>query len=314
MESQILDLDGSVVQQDSLLRRTEATVVPLSDWGPRLRMACSWRRFRRFEAALAGHLGPGRENRPRLSFCGSGDFHHVSLALLRRLSEPCNLLVVDKHPDWMRGVPVLHCGTWLRHALALPHVGHVFHVGGDLDFDNGFRHLAPWADLRSGRLTVFPAIRHFRGRRWQEVSHQPLRDDPAEPAESARIGELLAPWWRELAARPLYISLDKDVLRCEEAVVNWDSGYLLTAEVLTVLGAFVRRARGRVSGMDVVGDWSPVRVEGLLRRLLHRVEHPSLDIDAEQATAQNEQHNLTLVEGITAFLGVPGVALRRRAA
>jgi hypothetical protein len=208
------------------------------------------------------------------------------------------LLVLDKHPDWMRGVPVLHCGTWLWHALALPQVVRVFHVGGELDFDNAFRYLAPWAALRSGRITVFPAVRRFRSRRWERVAHQPLRCDPREPADPGRLADLLAPWRSELAARPLYVSLDKDVLLQEEAVVNWDSGYLTTREVLTVLGAFRSLAKGRLLGIDVVGDWSPVRVKGLFRYLLHRFEHPQLDVDAGHATTHNQRHNLALLDGL----------------
>jgi hypothetical protein len=313
MHIRILDLDGSVVQQQRLLRRTQAAIATLSTWGPRIRLACSWRRFHRFESALAGHLGSTTDHRPALTFYGSGDFHHVSLALLRRLPEPCNLLVLDKHPDWMRGVPLLHCGTWLRRALTLQQVVRIFHLGGELDFDNSFRHLAPWADLRSGRITVFPAVRQFRSQRWGRVAHEPLRRDPAEPVDAGRIASLVAPWREELAARPLYVSLDKDVMRQDEAVVNWDSGHLITAEVLAVLGAFRARAK-RLAGMDVVGDWSPVRVEGLFRRLLHWVEHPPLQIDPAQATAHNERHNLTLLDGIAAgSLGASEVRLGRAA-
>ena len=96
--------------------------------------------------------------------------------------------------------------------------------------------------------------------------------------------------------------------------MNWDSGHLITAEVLTILAAFRNLAKGRVAGMDIVGDWSPVRVEGLLRRLLHWVEHPRLDVDPEQATAHNERHNLTLLDGVAARFCFADAGLRRRAA
>ena len=61
MHIRILDLDGSVVQQQRLLRRTQAAIATLSTWGPRIRLACSWRRFHRFESALAGTERPGAE-------------------------------------------------------------------------------------------------------------------------------------------------------------------------------------------------------------------------------------------------------------
>src|SRR5436305_11448995 len=153
MPVRILDLDGGLLRQRRLCRLA-GRCLDLAGWGPRLRLACSWASFERFECALARLLGGTRDVGPQVTFVGSGDFHHVSLALVRRLARPCNLLVLDNHPDWMRGVPVLHCGTWLRHAARLPQVARVYHVGGEVDFDNGYRWMAPWPDLYSGKITV----------------------------------------------------------------------------------------------------------------------------------------------------------------
>src|SRR5262249_35799045 len=149
-----------------------------------------------------------------------------SLALVKRQPRPINLLVLDNHPDWMRRVPFLHCGTWLHHAARLPRVRRVFHVGGEVDFDNSWRWLAPWSLLRSGKMVVLPAVRRFRGGAWAQVTHTPLRPHPETPVDHERLTELLAPFREELARHPLYISLDKDVLRREEVAVNWDSGKL----------------------------------------------------------------------------------------
>jgi arginase family enzyme len=301
MQTRILDLDDSIVRQQTLVRQARAEVVPLRDWGPSLRLACAHGSIRRFEDHLTRLLGSHSDNRPFLSFLGSGDFHHVSLALLRRLRVPCNLLVIDNHPDWMRGVPFLHCGTWLYHAAQLPAVARIFHVGGDVDFDNAYRWLAPWSMLRSGKIVVAPARRRFRGRRWANIENRPLRRRAGEAACHEDIEELLNPFRVELAARPLYISLDKDVLPASEAMVNWDSGHLTMPEVLEVLEAFVAAAGGELAGMDGVGDWSPIRLRGLSRRVLHWTEHPSLTIHAEEATRRNERLNLRLLERVSAW-------------
>jgi hypothetical protein len=301
MQTRVLDLDGGVVRQEHLLRRTRAAVLPLQDWGPALRLACGSLSFRRFQRRLADLSGSENDSLPFLTFVGSGDFHHVSLALLGRRREPCNLLVIDNHPDWMRGVPLLHCGTWLYHAARLPQVGRIFHVGGEVDFDNAYCWLAPWPMLRSGAIVTAPAFRRFRGRRWAAVPHHPLRRQRHEPADRGRIETWLGPHRAELASRPLYVSLDKDVLTAAEAVVNWDSGHLTTAEVADVLRAFAAAARGGLAGMDVVGDWSPVYLHGLLRRGLHWSEHPRLRIDPEEATRRNERLNLRLLEVVTAL-------------
>ena len=156
MRVRVLDLDGSVTMQHKLLHAQQPEVLSFRGWGPRLRLACRWGRFQRFERALKRRLPWPGPREPYLTFIGSGDFHHVSLALLRQQREPFNLLVLDKHPDWMWGVPVLHCGTWLLHAAHLPTVKRVFHLGGEVDFDNGYRWLAPWSMIRSGIRMLIP--------------------------------------------------------------------------------------------------------------------------------------------------------------
>ena len=297
MQTRVLDIDGSIVLQTELLARAAAAVLPLAAWGPRLRIGCGHGAFRRFERDLTRLAGPGPDAGPRLTFCGSGDFHHVSLALLRRQARPCNLLVIDNHPDWMRGVPLLHCGTWLYHAACLPQVARVFHVGGEVDFDNAWRWLAPWPLLRSGKITVLSAVRRFRAGGWRAVPHEALRPGPDRPADRDRLEEWLRPFRAELAARPLYVSLDKDVLGADESVVNWDSGRLTCGEVREVLRAFLSAA-GDLAGMDVVGDWSPVRVAGPLRQALLWTEHPPLTVDAAEATRRNQALNLLLLETV----------------
>jgi hypothetical protein len=302
MRVRILDLDGSLTQQSRLLVGSSAEVVPLQDWGPRLRMACSFGRFRRFERLLGRCLPPERE--PTITFCGSGDFHHVSLALVRRLREPFNLLVLDKHPDWMRAIPFLHCGTWLRHAACLPLLRRVYHVGGDLDFDNAWRWLAPSDELRRGKITVIPAVRHLTRGLWRHVRNVPLRDGEGSVTPE-RIARLLRPFVPALARWPLYVSLDKDAMTSDEAVVNWDSGHLRMAEVSAVLGAFIGAARGNVIGMDVVGDWSPVRLGGTFRRLLHWTEHPALAVNPAEANRTNERTSLALLQSLAGLPARP---------
>jgi hypothetical protein len=308
MRVRLLDLDGSLTAQPQLVRRHAPAVVPLRDWGPSIRLGCGFRRFRRFEDELDRGLAADRAPGPCLTLYGSGDFHHVSLALLRRLTTPFNLLVIDKHPDWMRAIPFLHCGTWLYHAARLPLVRRVFHVGGDLDFDNAFRWLAPWKRLRAGHIVVFPAVRRFTRGAWRGVAHTPLRAQPRRPAGGERLDELLRPFAAELARRPLYVSLDKDVMADTRAVVNWDSGLLRLAEVKAVLRAFVTAARGDVVGMDVVGDWSPVRLGGLGRRVLHWAEHPALAVDPAEACRRNERTNLVLLRLVSTLARPDGRA------
>ncbi|MBM4070503.1 MAG: arginase family protein [Planctomycetes bacterium] len=293
---QHLHIDDGLAGQTRLSGQTPLNSHDLRDWGARIRLACRFARFRQFEKSLADVLSTsGTEC---VTLYGSGDFHHVTLALLHRITQPFNLLVLDNHPDWMRWVPFLHCGTWLYHAARLPAIQRIFHAGGDVDFDNGFRRLAPRSMLLERKIIVFPAIRRFQASFWRSVPQKPLRPCPEMPVTEQRIASLLAPFADDLGRFPLYISVDKDVINVADAVVNWDSGHLSLSEATAVVRAFVHAAGGKLAGADLLGDWSPVRLSGVLPRLMHWTEHPRLDIDAGEAASRNEIANLALLDAL----------------
>ena len=289
----ILDLDGAVVPQAKFLDHLRTEWTSALDWGPYLRLACSFSYFRKFESWLHDQ---GANTNHLVTLYGSGDFHHVTLALIRRIREPFNLLVLDKHPDWMRGVPFLHCGTWLRHALRMPTLKHVFHCGGELDFDNVYRWLAPWPDLSSGRIVVFPAARRFSRGRWAGLSVHPLQRSSGTVAEV--LADALPTYGDTLRQHPLYVSIDKDVLCFEDAAVNWDSGLLRLGDVVTILQAFLSASDGRLVGADVLGDWSPIRLSGWLNRLCDRIDHPSPAHDPLEAAERNGKANAALLRAL----------------
>jgi hypothetical protein len=306
MQVRLLDLDGSLPLQRKLVSLYQPRIIRAGKWGPRIRLVCGFRRFFQFESALTRLVGHPTDQQAVVTFYGSGDFHHVSLALLRRQPRAFNLLVIDNHPDWMRGLPFLHCGTWLAHAAGLPQVRRIFHVGGDVDFDNFYCWLAPWRLLRSGKITLIPAVRSFRKGRWAGLVNPPLRPQASNAGQrvtslETRLQELLSPYLRELSGLPLYISLDKDVMTQSKAAVNWDSGHLSLDETRIVLETFLRAAEGNLAGMDIVGDWSAVRVNGVFQRVLSTIEHPDLTVDPFGATKVNEETNLALLETIGEF-------------
>ena len=294
MRIRVLDLDGSITAQDRVLRMFRPDVFDLRHWGPNIRLGCRWNRFYRFERQL-DRLLRADASEPAVSLLGSSDFHHLTLALLRRVRHPFNLLVLDKHPGWMRGLPILHRGTWLQHAARLPNVRRIFHLGGDKNFDNACRWFAPKAQLQAGKIVALPALRAFETGFWRDLPLKPLRANLDTPLDRDRLEELLWPHLDELDRVPLYISLDKDVMWMPESVVNTDSGFLDLTEVQEILQFFLKAAGNDLIGMDIVGDWSPLHTNGLLRRLLQRFERPRQKIDAEQARLCNERTNTMLL-------------------
>ncbi|MHC4716732.1 MAG: arginase family protein [Planctomycetota bacterium] len=308
----MLDLDGAAVCQRRLVERYRPAIVPAREWGKRIRIAATFRRFRRFRDALPVPETEAHDPAP-IVLTGSGDFHHVTLALLCRLAGPVNLLVLDRHPDWMRGVPFLHCGTWLLHAARLAQVARVFHVGGDADFENVYYRLTPWPLLAGGKIRLVPAVRRLGRGRWRRIPHQPLRADPSVPADAARIAERLAPWHEDLSARPLYSSVDKDVLTAEQACTNWGSGRLTLEEVTGVLRTCLEWARGRLAGADLLGDWSPVQTHGVLATALAFARRDEVPADPEQAADRNALANIRILDCILGAVARrrPGRGVRR---
>jgi hypothetical protein len=290
LKLRVLDLDGGLTSQSGLCPPEAAVWVPARQWGPQIRLACMFGTFGRFRRWLDGALGSGD---PGITLYGSGDFHHVSLALLQRLHEPFNLLVLDKHPDWMRGIPFLHCGTWLRHALRLQNLKRVFHCGGELDFDNAYRWLAPWREIKTGRVVVFPAQRQFVRGQWSGITVHPLLREGADLASA--LNDALRPFRDDLGRIPLYISIDKDVLCAEDAAVNWDSGLLRLPDAVTILETFLNASGGRLAGADLLGDWSPIELGHWLNRLCDRLDHPSTEHDPAEAAARNQRANTAIV-------------------
>jgi hypothetical protein len=76
---------------------------------------------------------------------------------------------------------------------------------------------------------------------------------------------------RRIETEAVYVTIDKDVLRAEEAGTNWDQGQTSLALLKTLVG---RACEGRrVIGADIVGDWSkPVYGGALLAPLLKQGE------------------------------------------
>src|SRR5439155_21477073 len=134
----------------------------------------------------------------------------------------------------------------------------------------------------------------------------PLREQRSATAGPERVDRLIEPWLGDLGRYPLYISLDKDVLTARDAVVNWDSGHLTLPEVQAVLSVFLHAARRRLAGMDLVGDWSPVQLRGVLRRVLHWTEHPRLKVLPLMAAWENQRTNLILLDWLLETLGAAG--------
>jgi arginase family enzyme len=230
------------------------------DWGPRLRFSAPPRIveefYREFESPLA----------PFILF-GSGDYHYLSALWLRRFKEPLVLVSFDNHPDWDIRPPKWACGGWINRALELAHVQHVA-IWGCGNFECWWPHniFANRSGERTGRLEVHP---------W--VDDRPMKD-------RQRPGAIMRENWREtfepfaanLRGANVYVTIDLDGLRAEDAITNWENGRFEVVDLEWALGKL--REHARMIGGDICGAYSEPKYARWKQEFASNWDHPKLEL------------------------------------
>ena len=210
-------------------------VVDARDWGPRLRFSAPSQLVEEFYRQVGPRLAP-------FLVFGSGDFHHLSALWLRRLAEPFVLVSFDNHPDWDIRPPRWGCGGWINRALELPLLEKVS-VWGCGNFECWWpRQLfGNRRAERTGELEVYP---------WA---------DGRPAANQNRRGAMMRANWRAkftqfaqaLSGSNVYVTIDLDCLRAEDAVTNWESGRFALDDVAWALAQL--REKTRIVAGDICG-------------------------------------------------------------
>ena len=267
-----LDLDSAWRDDVAGLSRVDRL-----SWGPRLRYCARRADMEEFWNETA----PAISGSPFLLY-GSGDFHHLTALWLRRcVDEPLTLVVFDNHPDWDVRPPRWGCGGWVNRALELsPNVLRAS-IWGLGNFEPWWpsRTFANHRALRAGRLEVHVWADERRRRRQPRLTAGTMRPDN----------------WRErfdafaisLAGQRVYVSVDLDCLREDQATTNWEAGKFTRDDVAWAIERL--HAQARVVGGDVCGAWSEPRYACAVQKSLGWLDRPRLQPrTAESARAQNE--------------------------
>jgi arginase family enzyme len=228
-------------------------------WGPQLRFSAPAKLIEDFYREIGGKLPP-------FLLYGSGDFHHLSALWIRSATGPLVLVSFDNHPDWDIRPPRWGCGGWINRALELPAVKKVS-VWGCGNFECWWpRQLfGNRRAEREGRLEVHP---------WA---------DNRLISDQARRGAILRANWRErfsrfageLTGANVYITIDLDCLRAEEAVTNWESGRFAVDDVVWALTQ-LRASTSRIVGGDICGAFSSPVYARRKQRFAAEMDHPKL--------------------------------------
>ena len=260
-----------------------------TSWGPVLRFSAPDCSIKTFYDEL------GRSLPPFLLY-GSGDFHHLTALWVRRVSEPFVLISFDNHPDWDVRPPRWCCGGWVNRALELPLVKKVSVWGGGI-FKSWWpgRLFGNRRAERTGRLELYPC-------------------GEGRPASDRAGGRgILEIHWRErfeefvhgLEAANLYVTIDLDCLRAEEAITNWESGRFTVADLGWALSQ-LRASGARILGGDICGAFSPERYARPKQRLVAYLDHPKIPArDLESA----RKINLRSLAALWPFLAEDAPAL-----
>ena len=241
------------------------------NWGPVLRFSAPARLIENFYREIGGEL-------PRFLVYGSGDFHHLTALWARQVAGPFVLVSFDNHPDWDVRPPRWGCGGWVNRALELP----------------GVKKISVWG---CGNFECWWPNRLFGNRRAEREGRlevHPWADDRS-PSDQDRRGAIRRRNWRErfaefvetLGGSNLYITIDLDCLRGEEAVTNWESGRFTLENVAWALTQ-LRASHGQIVGGDLCGAFSPPVYARRKQRFAAEMDHPKLPVvDLEKARKIN---------------------------
>jgi hypothetical protein len=245
---------------------------------------------------------------PRLTFMGSGDFHHVTVYLLASALEnhtgPITVIHFDNHPDWVKHKNGVHCGSWINRALEHPQVDKIITVGVCSDD----LRLPEWKGanlnpLSKGVQEVYP---------YDHAPSRVRRDYGAGISFKQANGALHWKTIRSIGERnfeehilsrieteAVYLTIDKDVLGRDDAVTNWDQGRMRLPYLLSLIKEIGGHCR--VVGADVTGDYSTPDYGGpLWTRISKRAEvfmdQPRGIPDLKQASIVNSAANHALLE------------------
>ena len=161
-------------------------------------------------------------------FIDSGNYHYMSAIMLDMLKEPFSLIVLDHHPDMQPPMfgDILSCGGWVLDVLNNnPFVRDVHIIGADKKLIEKLEE----ADVKRVKFYGIEDV---------------IKVDESENKKfSINIPE---------TAFPVYLSLDKDVIRRDELVTNWDQGEATIEQIFSFMKELLHSRD--VIGFDICGE------------------------------------------------------------
>lgn len=275
-ESLVLNFDNSVMIES-------AQSIDLTAFQEQIRFGCGMKKW----DALIALLDQQMPKEYQTVLMGSGDYHHLSYYLIKRLAQkaqkPFQVVVLDNHPDNMRFPFGIHCGSWISYVASLPWISHV-HVVGITSSDVTVKHswetrlkplyqkkLTNWCigvDTSWGNMIGFKD--GFRTFETKELMLAALKIE------------------LQSTSMDTYLSIDKDVFAPKVVRTNWDQGVLLEDEVMDIIDIL----QANLIGSDITGEVSHYEYQAWWKRFLSGLDEQVAISQEDIAIWQQAQNAL----------------------
>jgi hypothetical protein len=186
-----------------------------------------------------------------LHFIDNGNYHYISAIYLEQIKEPFSLVVLDHHPDMQRPMfDILSCGGWVLEVMEKNEFVRDIHVIGA-----DRKLIAELDEEVREKVKFYDCVGEFAG-----------------------------------SSFPIYLSVDKDVIREDDITTNWDQGEASAEEVISFIGEVMGASQGFI-GADICGECAP--------------DQEGCDIGA--AIAGNDEFNRRVLELFESFGDVQNI-------
>ena len=173
-------------------------------------------------------------------FIDSGNYHYVSRFWTEKIRREFVLVLFDNHTDLQpsRFGPIMSCGSWVRDAL---------------DTNPLLR-----------KVVLLGVTDAYGERLEKELAREPAYAPRLRAFSHAALNQKST--WQELADEhyrlPVYLSIDKDVLRPEDDLTDWNQGDMSLSVLKNFLDLLIRHHE--IIGVDICGECSRLCGKGLV--------------------------------------------------
>ena len=173
---------------------------------------------------------------PGIHFFDNGNYHYMSKLWTDSIRKPFSLVIFDHHPDMQppRFQGILSCGGWVKEVLDQnKFIQNVLLIGvKDQLIENLKQNPSAEFEKYQDRVSFITET---------QISQGEFLVAARALAETAHF-----------STKELYISIDKDALRTEDAVTNWDQGSLTYTQLEETLLALFKNHK--ILGVDICGE------------------------------------------------------------